>query len=260
MNNNIKTKTAVIFLFLVFLFSVPVFSQNIDRVSDNAGLLNNAEAEELRRISAVISQRYSFDLIILTVRDLGSYNNVREYAEAYFVSNGYGQGGSRQGCLLLNVTGTRDYWFTVSPRGARMLTETAFGELDADVLSHLRRNAYFQAYREFMVKWEKLLELEARGRRYNFFYKWNAVITTIAWIISIAIGFIVVSSWKGAMNTVLPKTQAAGYMVPDSLNFTAKNDTFLYSTVTKTKRQKESSSGKSISSGGGGMVGRGGKY
>ena len=62
----------------------------------------------------------------------------------------------------------------------------------------------------------------------------------IAWAAAIAIGVGVVEFWKHKMNTVFLKKEADIYVVPNSLVFRVKKDTFLYSHVTKTRRQTKS--------------------
>jgi uncharacterized protein len=112
--------------------------------------------------------------------------------------------------------------------------------------------------------WETFLSLEARGRSYNFFYQWNAVLVSVAWVIAFVIGFITIQIWKKGMNTAVSQTQAAAYIIPNSLNFKVRKDSFLYSTVTKTRRETQSSSGGGsgthTSSSGRSHGGGGGKY
>ena len=132
----------------------------------------------------------------------------------------------------------------------------------ADVVKFLRGNNTYQASMIFFDNWEKFLELEAKGRNYNFFYQWNIPILIVGWLFAFAIGWLVVSNWKKLMNTALGQTHAAGYIIPGSLNFTAKNDSYLYSKTTKTRRQKSSSS-SSLGGGGrssSGRSGRGGRF
>jgi len=62
----------------------------------------------------------------------------------------------------------------------------------------------------------------------------------IAWVAAIAIGVGVVEFWKYKMSTVFTKKEADTYIVPDSLVFRVKKDTFLYSHVTKIRRQTKS--------------------
>jgi len=76
----------------------------------------------------------------------------------------------------------------------------------------------------------------------EFIKEWNLGLVLMAWVLSFIIGIIIVQLWKSGMNTVRPKDQAAAYIVTDSLMFREKKDRFLYSTVSKTIRQKASSS------------------
>jgi hypothetical protein len=72
--------------------------------------------------------------------------------------------------------------------------------------------------------------------------QWNYKPILIAWVVAIAIGVGVVEFWKYKMNTVFLKHEADTYVVPNSLNFKVKTDTFLYSHVTKIKRQTQNRS------------------
>jgi uncharacterized protein len=206
---------------------------------------------------ASVAQKYNFDLVIITERIEGSSDPER-YADSYFDNNGYGFGSGRDGCLFLQITQSRDYWFSASGRGIKILNDTAFNKLVNDTVKYLREDNPFEAYRAFIFAWEEFLALDAQGRSYNFFHQWNVVLVFASWVLSLLTGFIVVAFWKGKMNTALRQTQADAYAVPGSLAFQAKNDRFLYSTVTKIKRESQSSGsgGSSHRSSRGG----GGKY
>jgi uncharacterized protein len=117
----------------------------------------------------------------------------------------------------------------------------AFYKLETDTGKYLGKDNYYAAFRAFIHAWDEFLDLDAKGRSYNFFYRYNLVLILIAWLIALVIGLTVVHSWKQGMNTALPKTQAAAYIVPESLNFTAKKDSFLYSKVDKTKKEAQAS-------------------
>ncbi|GBU20526.1 hypothetical protein R80B4_00404 [Fibrobacteres bacterium R8-0-B4] len=71
---------------------------------------------------------------------------------------------------------------------------------------------------------------------------WDYKPILIAWAAAIAIGIGVVEFWKYKMNTVFLKHEADTYVVPDSLKFNVKTDSFLYSHVTKTRRQTQNRS------------------
>jgi len=173
-------------------------------------------------------------------------------------------GQDRDGCLFLLVTGTRDYWFSTSGRGKKLYTSTALSKLNDDIVKLLKKGRYYEAFQAFLNDSKEFLALNARGgRTYNFFHRWNYASVFVAWLLSLLIGFIVVQSWKKKMNTALPQTQAAAYVVPGSLAFNVKTETFLYSIVNKSPRNDDSSQGgggSHTSSSGRSHGGGGGKY
>ena len=247
---------------MIVFFAPSAFAR--ERIVDNAGLLGPQEKATLLKAVDDVASVYNFDLVIVTEKNIGASSPV-EYADNFFDKNGYGQGQNRDGCLFLLVTESRDYWFSTSGRGIRILNSAAEGKLENSVVQSLRANNFYGAFRDFLLDWEEFLILDAKGRSYNFFHQWNLVLVLIAWVLALIIGIIVVQSWKKGMETVLPQTQAAAYMVPGSLAFKEKKDSFLYSTVTKTKLQTQSSSsgsGKGLHTGSSGSShgGRGGKF
>jgi len=260
-------KPKILFMPLILILSAPLlYSQNgaRDRVVDKAGLLKPGEKNSLISRLNFVSEKYRIDLVILTENSIDGRNPMN-YADDFFDYNGYGSGGDRDGCIFLIVTGTRDYWISTSGRSINILKTYAFNKLESDAVKSLKENNYYAAFNSYLENWEKFLILEAKGRSYNFFYQWNIVLIIISWLVALAIGLIIVQSWKGGMNTAVLKTQADVYMIPGSLNFNAKTDKFLYTVVTKTRRQTEDSSSSSgggihTSSSGRTHGGGGGKY
>jgi hypothetical protein len=72
--------------------------------------------------------------------------------------------------------------------------------------------------------------------------QWDYKSVLIAWAAAIAIGVGVVEFWKYKMNTVFLKREADAYVIPNSLVFHMKKDSFLYSYVTKIRRQTQNRS------------------
>jgi uncharacterized protein len=235
------------------------------RIVDNANILSQSESANLTSLIDSVAIAYNFDLVIVTEQSIGAVRPM-DYADDFFDYNGYGLGQDRDGCLFLRVMGTRDYWFSTSGRGIQLLDGNpfAFDVLEANVGHYLGSDQYYEAFQTFILDMEKFLSLEAVGRRYNFFHHYNAMLVLSAWVIALVVAFAVVLIWKKGMNTALAKTQAAAYVVPGSLSFKVQKDNFLYSTVTKTRRQTQSSSsgrGGGIHTGSSGRMhgGRGGR-
>ncbi|MCL2230179.1 MAG: TPM domain-containing protein [Treponema sp.] len=247
-----KTKFVILYLIIsILIFAVPVFSQ--DRVVDNAGLLSESDKERLQNKITALSSMYNMDLIIVTERSIGNESPMN-YAENFFTVNGYGIGDNRDGCLFLNVTGTRDIWATTSGRAIRILNDTALDKVLDDAAKNLKADNHYGAYHSFLANWEEFLILESKDRNYNIIQKNNVYVIIGIWVFAFGIALIVIMHWKRQMNTAIGQTHAAAYIVPGSLSFTEKKDRFLYSTVTKVKREKDSTSrsGSGRSFGGGG--------
>jgi len=261
-------KTKVIkfcLLFLIVFCVTPAFASvyNLQtRIIDNAGLLNQQEKTNLMGLIASAALNYNFDLVIVTEKNI-SASSPMKYADDFFDNNGYGLGQDRDGCLFLLVTDSRDYWFSTSGSGIRILNSAAGDKLENSVVKSLEEGNLYEAFNAFLLDWENFLDLDAKGMSYNFFQQWNIVLVSIAWVIAFIIGLIIVQIWKSGMNSALAQTQAAAYVVPGSLEFNEKKDSFLFSTVTKTKLENQtSSSGQRVHTGSSGMGhgGRGGKY
>jgi len=237
-----KKKVLVLLLAVLFLFlSAPLYS--LYGVIDDAGLLSGEETAEINAMIEELAAVYNFELIIYTVNSINGEDPI-DYSWAYLDGKSL-YGDSWDGCLLLQSTEYRDYAFTASGRGEKILNNTAYNKLEKDVVSFLRQDDYAGAYKVFASDWEKFLVLEAQGRNYNFLCEtgMHSAFIIAASILSFIFGLIKVHAMKSVMNTALPKTEANAYITPGSLAFTQSQDTFLYSRVTKTVRSSSSGEG-----------------
>jgi uncharacterized protein len=268
-------KKPIVFILAIFLI-VPNLLCAVDRVIDNAGLLSAEQVQTLEHRIEEIAAQYNFDLVIVTEKNIGgaapeTRASVEAFADDFFDNNGYGRGDDRNGALLLQVTETRDWHISTRGKGPlggeAVFTDYALTQSGNHVLAFLQKDDPYGAYNSFIDDAAKYLAVAAEGGHYTFFREWLWLFITIAWVVSLLIGFIVVSAWKSGMNTALAGEQAAVYIVPGSLQFTAKDDKLLYSTVSKTAKAQASSSGggsggsrSHIRSSGSSHGGRGGKY
>jgi len=249
--NGFSFLLAALFLFLSF----PVFAQK--RVIDNAGLLTAGEVSEFESLTTYIALTYNFDLVIVTETSIGGASPM-DYADDYFDYNGFK---GRDGCLFLQVTETRYYWFSTSGRGEKILNSAALKKLERDVVGFLRNGDPTGAYRAFIGNWENFLALDAEGKSYNFVTEYALFFYIGAWVVSAIIALVAISIMKAKLNTVHPKTEANRFIIPGSLAFTLRQDSFLYSAVTQSERP-DSSSGSGSHTGSSGMShgGGGGRY
>ena len=95
---------------------------------------------------------------------------------------------------------------------------------------------------------------DASDIMYNI-HEYHLFIAIGLFVVGFALGLYCVHTWIKEMNTARLKTQADTYIVPGSFNLKIKRDRFLYSTITKIRRQTQTTGGGKYS-GGGRMGGR----
>ena len=258
MKKNILCCLTVLFV----LLSVPVFAKDA-RVVDNAGILTPLQAQAIRERLDNISETYRFDLVLLIEESIGNTRPM-VYADDYFDYHDYGYGDEYDGLIFLQVTDSRDYWFSSCGRGVKMINELALNELKNKVRAQLKNDNYYEAYLAFANAMEKILILDAQGRSFGIFQAYYRIFVLVSWIIGLLAALIVVSNWKYQMNTARLKSDAASCIVPGSLAFAVQSDRFLYSTTSRSARQTSSSGGggggSHTSSSGRSHGGGGGKY
>ncbi|MHC6201606.1 TPM domain-containing protein [Breznakiellaceae bacterium SP9] len=227
-------------------------------VNDGSHLLTDEQVRTLNDRIAAIKSAYDFDVVLVTEETIHGWEPM-VYADDFFDYRGGGFGnGENGGVLMLWVTDIRWAWFSgygQSPLGG----ETVFNDFtiaasDKHIDKYLKADEggvddIYGMYMRFLDDVELYLGLAAQGRSYNFLYEYLHVFLITAWALALLVALIMVSVWKKGMNTAKGSGEAAAYIVPGSLQFAAKTDTFLYSTVSKTAKAS-SSSGGSRSSGG----------
>jgi len=249
-----KKLLALTFGITVLFLTLPLFAK--ERIIDNAGLLSPGEKARLEGMIEELYSAYNFELLILTEKNIGREDSI-DYSWNFLDKRGL-YGDSWDGCLLLRSMGIsetsnygKEYAFTASGRGDKILNNTAYNKLENDVVNLIAKDEYIRGFETYIAIWDMFLALEARGRNYNFFTHYHMISLLIVWLIAILIGFLIVASWKKKMNTALPKTHADTYIVPESLVLTQQLDTFLYSTTSREAKASSSSGGGSSRSGGG---------
>jgi uncharacterized protein len=232
------------FVLVCMFLSARAFSQG-QYVFDNGEMLSDTERSALEARIAAIKRAYSFDVVLVTEESIYGEEPM-VYADDFFDYQGGGFGNENGGVLLLQVTGTRDYCISTFGVGT-FGGETIFNELALDasekhIVKFFKADNSFGAYNTFIDDVEKYLAIAAKGGTYNFLYEYILVFIIIAWVIAFIIAAVVVNRWKAKMNTAKGSGEAAAYIVPKSLQFTEKTDTYLYSTTTSMVRASSSSS------------------
>ena len=225
---------------LLMIFSViTVSAEGRDLVVDYADLLTDSEEAKLESYLAEIGDEWEYDIVVYTVDEIGVYS-AHVYAEEFFDGNGYGKGDNKDGAILLVSMAERD-WGIFGTEMSDSDAET-IGE---NIVSYLSGGDYYDAFKAFADEVDDFKSFPLFGNLIMFF------------VIGLVVAFIVVSVMKGKLKSVRSADNAREYVRKDSFKLTHSRDLYLYSTVTRIARPKNTSSGGSSGgSRGGGASGK----
>lgn len=247
-------------------------SSDTPLVVDNAGVLSSDEITILTEKAQSLQDTYDMDVVILVVTDLDG-KSAQDYADDYYDYNGYGIGDDYSGMLLLIATESRDWWISTCGEAIYVLTDYGIESIFSDFAGYLSVNDYYHAFETYLDCLPEYFDAYSSGNPIDgysgnysgpgsyspgdaddiIYYEDDS---TVLWgiISSVFVGCVVsgiaVLIMSGRMNTKLPQNSAGNYLNQGSYQLHAHSDMFLYSNVTKVRR--ESSSSSSSSGGGGG--------
>ena len=228
---------------LIFVFSLGAFSvsaANEELLIDEAGLLTAEEQQTLSKQLEEIKAEQNFIVAIVTMESLPEEMSSQEKAEELY-DELYGE--DSDGCLLLRTLNPRYVYVCTTGTGREIIDpklEKIFDKIEDDMLD----DNYPKAFGKYAKLCNKYVD-----ETYHFPLLRNL-------LISLAIGFlialIVVLIMRAQLKSVKAQNLAQEYMKEGSLNVTEARDLYLYSNISKTKIERESSGGSSGGSHGGG--------
>ncbi len=217
-------------------------------VVDNGSLLTDAQVNELTALAREQGDKQNCDIIIYTTTSLDGYS-AQTYADYCHISN-Y----NNNSVLLLicdnGEPGNRDYHISTHGDCINKLKDSELEEIKDAILPYLKKGDYYGASKEFINKSVYYMSPHL---------KWYML--PLAILIGFVLAMIIMFALRSKLKTVAMQRGAANYIRSGSMNVTQSRDTYLYSTISKTKREKSSSSGSSThSTGGSSFGGSGGKF
>ena len=250
-----KKKISVILLSLVICLCMATsviavqsdgFANEYERVQDLAGLLSDNEEASLVTKLNELSERQKMDIIVLTTDTLNG-KTPRDYADDVYDYGGFGYGDGRDGALLLISTEDNDWYISTHGYGITVFTDAGIQYIGKQIKEELSDGDFAGAFDEFTVLCDDFITQARTGEPYDVKHLPKEPLSLI-WIpIAIVAGFIlshiIVGRMKAKLKTVRFQAAANNYIKNSSLNITESRDMFLYNTVTRTARPKDSDSG-----------------
>ena len=252
-------KKLTILLVCVFLLSIlvlPVSGQTISYISDNAGLLLPEEITALEEKAAELAATYNIDPVILTVDSLGG-KTAQNYADDYYDNSGYRE----DGILFLLAMAEREWYISTSGTVIYSLTDYGVQQLGETIVPCLAEEYWYTGFYYFLDSLPYYLDAYENGSPVDGYADYsgdyyhgeqeeilyyeeesspNFIFSLFAGIAAAGISIMVMRS---SMNTKRAQRNAGAYMEEGSWNLYQHRDLFLYSNVTKTRRQKSSPGG-----------------
>ena len=247
-----KVLTLLFSLVLCLCIATPAFAQTdgfaseYERVQDLAELLSDNEEATLVTKLNELSERQKMDIIVLTTDTLNG-KTPRDYADDVYDYGGFGYGEGRDGALLLISTEDNDWYISTHGYGITVFTDAGIQYVGKQIKGELSDGDFAGAFDKFVVLCDDFITQARTGEPYDVKNLPKESLSLI-WIpIAIVAGFIlshiIVGRMKAKLKTVRFQAAANNYIKNNSLNITESRDMFLYNTVTRTARPKDSDSG-----------------
>lgn len=263
--------------------------RQLPRLVDDADVLTDSEEALLLEKLDKVSETYQCDIVIHTFSG-ADYESMEQYTDDYFDYNGFGYGkkGERTGIVLAMDYKERNWHISTGGEAIWAVTNDIREEMGDAFLPYLSNGDAYKGFDTFidlsaevmrayqagespgLTKGEDLPEARhtdenASGRIQYGPKKDNIPVRILTGLgVGLFVALIVVWILTGQLNTIVEVKDASHYEVEGSFKLNRADEYFLYRTVSKTKRAKDTGSGggSSVHSSGSGSShgGGGGKF
>lgn len=243
---------------LVAVLALPVFASG-ELVVDDADLLYTFEEEQLEETLAQIRSTYQMDVVVVTTNYLDGKSPMA-YADDYYDYNGYGS----DGILLLISMEDNDWYISTCGTAITAVNDDGIDYIADRIVPYFSDGNFYDGFMEYASLCEDFILRYESGDPFDSGDLPQEPFPVMGYLLGCAIGaaviaLIVVLILKGQLQSVRLQSAAANYIVSGSLHMTQSSDLFLYHTISRVEKPKETS-GTHTSSSGRSHGGGGGKF
>ncbi len=241
----------VVFLMIMCLTfgSQFAFAFEISNVTDTAGVLTATQETELSEALFALENEYDMAILAVIEEEFYSYD-AQSSADDWYDDYAYGNGHGGDGILLYVSLTEREYHFSTCGEGISVFSDDAIGYLKQEVEPYLRADDYYGAILTYANTVEEVLLMADSGTDYvGTDWTYVAVVIGGAVLVTFVIAFIMMGIQLSKMNTAVADDYAKNYVKEGSYHLDVARDIFLYSRVTKVKKETSNSSTHTSSSG-----------
>lgn len=245
-------------LILLLLTTVVSAAGGTPKIVDDADLIDDSAETSLTRQAEQIADHFGIDVVIVTVYSLNG-QSAQNYADDYFDYNGYGIGPDHSGILLLISMEYRDWAISTCGDCIRYFSDRTLDRIFDSMSYYLSTGSYAKAFSIYLSELEAHLTSLTSDRTDVS----SGIVKKllISLLIGAAAGGITLAVMRGKMNTARPQYGATNYIVENSFDLYKRQDFYLYSKTTRTRKQNNNSGGSTHrSSSGRSHGGRSGRF
>ena len=157
-------------LFGLCLFMIPVSAENDIYVSDETGLIDDYQIEQLEQYAQRVSEAHNCSVYVRFIDSYGSFaNSISDASEAIYSREDLGYGAQKDGILFLVSWDEGEYDLCAhGDLGNKAFTDHAKATMARKVESLLRSNDWYLACSEFISQADTMLTyLEAHGEPFD---------------------------------------------------------------------------------------------
>ena len=273
-----RKTTAILFTILLCFSLMVSVSAQTTAIHDDAGLFTVEEVRSLEEKAAELKKLYDVQAVILTVNSLNGFR-AQDYADAYYEQAGYGD----NGILFLLAMAEREWYISTSGTVFYALTDYGIQQIGESAASYFAEELWYDGFAYFLGSLPAYLDAfkgaspidgyaDYSGDYYHgdqeeiLYYEEKFTPSfLLSLLCSIVVSSIVILVMRLCMLTKRPQRCASAYIKEGSWKLTQHRDVFLYSNVTKVRKQeppKNNGGGSSThrSAGGSRHGGGGGKF
>lgn len=262
-------------LCLAVLFTVPALAVPEQGyytfLSDEAGLLEEWEMDELEAKAASITETYGFAPYIIVIESLGGVD-VTDKALSFWDEYSLGvenADGQREGSLLLMSMEDRDFDYEVWDYTNAVFDEYRFDSVQQAFLAEFRDDNWYEGFYEYLNATEYYLSGAAddveEGEDWDYYGDYEAdyggeyeegpsLLTILLFLLVIpcAVAGIICGILAVMMTSVHHATSAGSYVTGGGVDMRVQQDQFTHRTETRHKIERNDDHSSSSSGGGGG--------
>ncbi len=245
------------------------WGKGLDYVTDQAGLLDDSQLEEVSKKAEEFTKEYDVGVYVVLLdryKDFtwsGNRETLSEEIRAgYNLGVGYTDKKSKHesadvnkqwkdSILLMVGRSEREYNVVVSGQYADWaFSEYARNHIGGNVEDDLHNNQWYKSLSDYMDAVGKVLKVSAKGREFSFRDTGMGTLVGIIVpiILALLFGYGIAAIMKSSMQNTQKAQNAAAYVAGDQVNFTRREDYYIRTLVSRVYSPREKSKG----SGGGG--------